>query len=66
MIEIVLMGFLAGSPYDWQMTCLQTIEAIETVMMDEWFARPENHRARQRLIQKMRRHGPPDCVPVKV
>ena len=66
MIEIVLVGLLAGDPYDWQMSCFQTLEAIETVMMDEFFARPENRRARRRLIEKLKRHGPPGCVPVKV
>jgi transcriptional regulator with XRE-family HTH domain len=38
----------------------------ETVMMDEFFARPENRRARRRLIEKLRRHGPSGCVPFEV
>ena len=66
MIEMVLVGLLAGDPYDWQMSCFQTLEAIETVMMDEFFARPENRRARRRLIEKLRRHGPSKCVPFEV
>jgi len=66
MIEMVLVGLLAGDPYNWQMSCFQTLEAIETVMMDEFFARPENRRARSRLIEKLRRHGPSGCLPVKV
>jgi|32_taG_2_1085360.scaffolds.fasta_scaffold01278_16 hypothetical protein len=66
MIEMVLVGLLAGDPYDWQMSCFQTLEAIETVMMDEFFARPENRRARNKLIEKLRRHGPTGCESHKV
>lgn len=66
MISIVLAMLASAGPYDWQMTCEQTLEAIETVNMDPWFAKPENRRHRRRLIEKMRRHGPPGCVSIKV
>ncbi len=66
MIELALAVIVSTSPYDWQMTCEQTLEAIETVMMDDWFSRPENRRYRWKLIQKMKSHGPPGCVPLEV
>ena len=66
MISILLAMLANGSPYDWQMTCEQTLEAIQTVMMDEWFARPENRYHRKKLIRKMKSHGPPNCVPLQV
>ena len=66
MIGILLVTVIASSPYDWQMTCEQTLEAIETVKMDPWFAKPENRRHRWKLIEKMKGHGPPNCVPVEV
>ena len=66
MIELALAMIVSTGPYDWQMTCEQTLEAIETVMMDDWFAKPENRRHRWKLIQKMKSHGPPGCVPLEV
>ena len=61
MISILLAMLANGSPYDWQMTCEQTLEAIEVVKEDPFFSRPENRRYRNNLIRKMRRHGPPGC-----
>ena len=66
MIELALAMIVSTSPYDWQMTCEQTLEVIETVMMDDWFARPENRHHRKKLIRKMKSHGPPNCVPLQV
>tara|TARA_A100001201_G_scaffold141461_1_gene136974 strand:+ start:63 stop:263 length:201 start_codon:yes stop_codon:yes gene_type:complete len=66
MISIFLAMLASGSPYDWQMTCEQTLEAIEVVREDPFFSKPENHRHRNNLIKKMRRHGPPDCVSATV
>jgi len=66
MIPIILAILANASPYDWQMTCEQTLEAIETVMMDDWFAKPENRQHRKKLIQKMKAHGPRGCVPLEV
>ena len=48
------------------MTCEQTLEAIETVKMDPWFAKPENRRHRWKLIEKNEGTRPPNCVPVEV
>ena len=61
MIEIALVLLAQASPYDWQMTCEQTLEAIEVVKEDPFFSRPENRRHRRNLIRKMRTHGPPGC-----
>ena len=66
MIELALAMIVSTSPYDWQMTCEQTLEAIENVMMDPFFARPENRHHRRKLIRKMKSHGPPNCVPLEV
>ena len=66
MIELVLAMVISTSPYDWQMTCEQTLEAIEVVMEDPFFARPENRQHRRKLIQKMKAHGPQGCVPLEV
>jgi len=66
MIELVLAMVISTSPYDWQMTCEQTLEAIEVVMEDPFFARPENRHHRRKLIQKMKAHGPHGCVPLEV
>ena len=61
MIEIALVLFAQASPYGWQMTCEQTLEAIEVVKEDPFFSRPENRRHRNNLIRKMRSHGPSGC-----
>ena len=66
MIEILLALIISSSPNDWQMTCEQTLEVIETVKMDPWFAKPENQHHRWKLIEKMKAHGPPNCVPVEI
>ncbi len=66
MIEIALVLLAQASPYDWRMTCEQTLEAIEVVKEDPFFSKPENHRHRRDLIRKMRNHGPPGCTSIKV
>lgn len=66
MIELVLAMVVSTSPYDWQMTCEQTLEAIEVVKEDPFFAKPENRHHRRKLIRKMKLHGPPNCVPLEV
>lgn len=66
MISILLAVLASGSPYDWQMTCEQTLEAIEVVREDPFFSRPENRGHRLKLIRKMKSHGPRGCVPTTV
>lgn len=66
MIGLALAMLVSTSPYDWQMTCEQTLEAIEVVKEDPFFARPENRYHRKKLIQKMKAHGPQGCVPLEV
>jgi hypothetical protein len=66
MIEFVLATVVSTSPYDWQMSCEQTLEAVQTVLMDEWFAKPENLQDRGQLIKKLRSHGPQGCVPLEL
>ena len=66
MISIILAILANASPYDWQMTCEQTLEAIEVVKEDPFFSRPENRHHQRKLIQKMKAHGPYGCVPTTV
>ena len=66
MISIILAILANASRYDWHMTCEQTLEAIEVVKEDPYFSRPENRHHQRKLIQKMKRHGPPNCVPTTV
>lgn len=66
MIELALAVMASTSPYDWQMSCEQTLEAIEVVKEDPFFSRPENHHHQRKLIEKMKRHGPSGCVPLTV
>ena len=66
MIELALAMIVSTSPYDWQMTCEQTLEAIEVVKEDPFFSRPENRHHQRKLIQKMKSHGPQGCVPTTV
>ena len=66
MIELALAMIVTTSPYDWQMSCEQTLEAIEVVKEDPFFSRPENLNHQRKLIQKMKDHGPPGCVPTTV
>ena len=64
MIEMVLGIIISNNPPKWQLSCEQTVETIQTVMMDPWFAKPENRHHRLNLIQKIKRHGPANCIPV--
>ena len=66
MIEFALSMIISTSPYDWQMTCEQTLEAIEVIKEDPFFSRPENRHHQRKLIQKMRIHGPSGCVTTTV
>ena len=66
MIELALAMVVSTSPYDWQMSCEQTLEAIEVVKEDPFFSRPENLHHQRKLIQKMKAHGPSGCVPTTV
>lgn len=66
MIELALSMVVSTSPYDWQMSCEQTLEAIEVVKEDPFFSRPENRHHQRKLIQKMKMHGPKGCVPYMV
>ena len=66
MIEFALSMIISTSPYDWQMTCEQTLEAIEVIKEDPFFSRPENRHHQQKLIQKMKIHGPSGCVTTTV
>ena len=66
MIELALAMIVSTSPYDWQMSCEQTLEAIEVVKEDPFFSRPENRHHQRKLIQKMKSHGPQGCVPTTV
>ena len=66
MIELALAMIVSTSPYDWQMSCEQTLEAIEVVKEDPFFSRPENRHHQRKLIQKMKSHGPYGCVPTTV
>ena len=66
MIELALAMIVSTSPYDWQMTCEQTLEAIEVIKEDPFFSRPENRHHQRKLIQKMKIHGPSGCVTTTV
>lgn len=66
MIEFALSMIISTSPYDWQMTCEQTLEAIEVIKEDPFFSRPENRHHQRKLIQKMKIHGPSGCVTTTV
>ena len=66
MIEFALSMIISTSPYDWQMSCEQTLEAIAVVKEDPFFSRPENRHHQRKLIQKMKNHGPRGCVPTTV
>ena len=66
MIELALAMIVSTSPYDWQMSCEQTLEAIEVVKEDPFFSRPEKRHHQRKLIQKMKSHGPQGCVPTTV
>ena len=66
MIEFALSMIISTSPYDWQMTCKQTLEALEVIKEDPFFSRPENRHHQRKLIQKMKNHGPRGCVPTTV
>jgi hypothetical protein len=64
-IAFAVILLLNTSPVSWTMGCVQMLEAIAQVEKDEFFNRPENKWAKQRLIRKLRRHGPPDCILVR-
>ena len=68
MIDLVLAAHLiaAPGPYQWRMSCEQTLDALATLEGDEWFNRPENKRHKANLRRKLRAHGPSDCVPFLV
>lgn len=68
MIELALLAQLTAppSPYDWQMSCAQVAEALQTLDQDPWFSRSENQQHKANVRRKLIAHGPPHCIPLSV